>query len=117
VFEIKIDYDDVWLHSLSNGNLLSLSLFEKESLKPTGSVSIQFSKEYDIIELCKTMLNALESPIEKIKEIDFEEFDCICGEKDEFDQLLCCLPFECEIAFCPVKRLIRLFDTTVRKEE
>jgi hypothetical protein len=38
--------------------------------------------------------------------INYEEYECMCWEKDEFGQTLCCRPSECEIQFCPVKRLI-----------
>jgi len=57
MIEIKIDYDDVWLHSLSHGNLLTLHLFEEDSTKTIGSIKIQFNSEEDIRELCETILN------------------------------------------------------------
>jgi len=44
--------------------------------------------------------------MEAVKKIRFWEHECMCWEKDEFDQTLRCDPLDCEIQFCPVKELI-----------
>jgi len=58
--------------------------------------------------------------METVKKIKFYEHDCMCGEVDEFDQPLECIPFECEIDFCPVQQLIIIihgFDKTTKENE
>ena len=53
--------------------------------------------------------------MEALKKIKFAEHDCMCGEEDEFGQPLECLPFECELSYCPVKQLISIIQSSGEK--
>ena len=50
--------------------------------------------------------------MEAMKKVRFSTYDCMCGEKDEFDQLLECDPPSCELSMCPVKQLIAIIQSS-----
>ena len=54
--------------------------------------------------------------MESVKKIKFETYDCMCGEKDEFDQTLVCDPPACELSMCPVKQLIAIIQNSEESE-
>ena len=45
--------------------------------------------------------------------IDYRKYDCMCWEKDGFGKTLCCDPPICNIAFCPVKKLLARLDAGI----
>ena len=51
--------------------------------------------------------------MESVKKIKFWEHDCMCWEKDEYDNPLECDPFDCEINFCPIKQLIAIIQSSM----